>query len=211
VRWDELAAVVPHVPSGAKTRKTWLYEHRRVWANQPGKYADETNGGDFAVVIGSWPPRHVDKFRLTADLAGRAGDQVIDDLLQVIDGGSCPSGVAAASPLRSCTARSGGNEVDYETFLILFQCIGMAEHRRYPTSRFGGGRYLPLNFARLVASGWVDIPPVVAREKRGLASGGLSELERQLVSRIPATEQWRMTSRGRSTEAWGRTIAELRP
>jgi hypothetical protein len=211
VRWDELAEKVPHVPRRAAIRKTWLYEGRRVWAKQPGEYADETNGGDFAVVLGSWPPRHVDKFRLTAGFARPGGAQVIADLLQVIDGGSCPSAVASVSTLRSCTARSGGHEVDYETYLILFQCIGLAEERRYPTSRYGGGRYLPLNFARLVAAGWVDIPPVVVREKRGLASGGLSDLERQLVSRIPASERWRMTARGRSTAAWGRTTAELRP
>jgi hypothetical protein len=211
VRWDELATMVPNVPSGAVTRKTWLYESRRVWAKQPGKYAGETEGKDFAVVIGSWAPRHVDKFRLTADLAGRDGGQVISDLLQVIDRGSCPSAVASVSPLRGRTARSGSNGVDYETYLILFQCVGLAEERRYPTSLYGGGRYLPLNFARLVATGWVDIRPVVSSEKRGLASGGLSELERHVARSIPASERWRMTARGPSRAAWGRTVAELRP
>jgi hypothetical protein len=212
VRWEELADEVPFVPEGAEGRSTVLYPHLGVSAQQPGKYRTRPPGGDFAVAVGGWRPRHVDKFELTAGFTRARDDrrrELVRDLYRVIHRLRCPEAVAAASPLRDATAEGAGRRLGYATYLALFQCIGLAEERRYPTREFGGGRYLPLNFARLVAEGWVDPGSVAAHEKAGLGGGGLSSLERQVASVVPADQRWRLTSRGPRTDAWARTVREL--
>jgi hypothetical protein len=213
VRWEELADEVPFVPERAERRSTVLYPQLGVEAQQPGKYRTRPPGGDFAVAVGGWRPRHVDKLELTADLARAREDrgrELVRDLYRVIHLCRCPEAVGAASLLRDATATAAGRRLGYVTYLALFQCIGLAEERRYRTREFGGGRYLPLNFARLVAEGWADAASVATHEQAGLSGGGLSALERQVAAVVPPDQRWRLTFRGPRTEVWSRSARELR-
>lgn len=173
--FDEIHQLIPFVTDGELHEKvTQVYDDVRV--KQPGKYAEETNGGDCVVetLVGDkWVPfRHYDFFM---DMSEKSINQswVLSDYL--------PKYISllqddTVTTLKYQRTDYGG--IEPNKMLRTLQVIAVAEHRRYPTAEPLGGRYLLLRFLTGIACGLWDAELAASYLKSGKV--GLKKLRHRL-------------------------------
>ena len=202
MRWIELERFIPYLSHGPE-RNLPVYPELEISVSQPGKYAAETGGGDFRVAYRGIAPKHSDKFELAQKfiLAGATPRNLWIDLRKVMDGAS-PCDLPYRERPELEVRMSNAAKISWRQTLAVFQVIGLAEDRRYRTAARGGGRYLPLNFTRLILGQLITPTEAAEVEKSGLQ--GLSQLERRVAARLPDHQRRRYTSDGFNYELWGK-------
>ena len=203
MRWVELERSIPYLMTGP-VRTLPVYPSLGIAVSQPGKYADVTDGGDFRVTCRGIAPKHSDKFELAQRFVAAGADpkDLWVDLRTVMDGAS-PCDLRCRQRPSLQVSISNAGTITWRQTLAIFQLIGLAEDRRYGTASRGGGRYLPLNFTRLILGELVTAPEAAEVEKDGLR--GLSKLELRVASMLRPEQRRRYTSDGFVLERWGRS------
>jgi hypothetical protein len=205
MQFRDIDALIPWVKPGEPARMTPLYPQWDLTAHQPGRHAADTDppGGDFRVDMGPWAPTHTEKFTLIEALAAQvpAPLDLARELFLVIHSEADPDRVGGtlAGPVPDSWTPAG--YLPWTGILALFQCIAVAEDRRYPRRHVGGGRYLPFNFARLVAIGACSAEDVGRVVRTG--TRGLRDLEIAATGVLTVDERWRLTNHGVDGELWG--------
>lgn len=163
--FDNLNSYIPYCTDGElHSVTTPVYDDVQVRA--PGKYAEETNGGDFVVetLVGDkWVPyRHADFFLDIGKKADTNQAWVLQQYLpQYIE--MLQDNVVDWDGLDDTTVPG----VPPQTMLRTLQVIAVAEHRRYPKSEPLGGRYLLLRFLTGIACGLWDAELAASYLKSG--------------------------------------------
>lgn len=183
--FDEINQSIPYVTEGElHTVTTEVYP--AVQVRSPGKYAKETNGGDFVVEtrVGSkWVPyRHYDFFMDTSEKAEDDQEWVLNwylpEYIRLLQDDT-------VYPIAEDF--SGIPGVHPTTMLQTLQVIAVAEFRRYPKAEPLGGRYLLLRFLTGIACGLWDAKLAASYLKQGKV--GLKKLRHKTGLTEPTTSE----------------------
>lgn len=168
--FDNLNSYIPYCTDGElHSVITPVYDDVQV--KSPGKYAEETKGGDFVVetLVGDkWVPyRHADFFLDIGKKADTNQAWVLSDYLPTYI-----SMLHDDEPVLLDIPGPRGKElvwsgVEPNKMLRTLQVIAVTEHRRYPKSEPLGGRYLLLRFLTGIACGLWDAELAASYLKSG--------------------------------------------